>query len=90
MTLWWITSLDGEISFATRTARTAAEACTQLAERYGKATFAAWLEAAGYSAGEIQVAELRDERQTAGHDVDVIGPPPGLLEAAWLAFRGSR
>lgn len=86
---WWITSLDGEISFATRDARTADEACAQLAAKYGKGSFMEFCEAADYAPASFRVAEVLADPTPEASDVQIAGPPQGLAERAFLTLRGA-
>ena len=86
---WWITSQDGEISFATRTASTADEARLELARKYGKASFAEFCEAADYGPGSFRIAEVIAEPRPSDPGVQIVTPPQGLAERAFLAVRGA-
>ena len=86
---WWITSIDGEISFATRTASTADEARLELARKYGKASFAEFCEAADYGPGSFTVAEVRADPTPPTGGVGFIAAPPGLVEGAFLAMKAA-
>lgn len=86
---WWLTSHDGELSYFTRTARTAEEACAQLAAKYECETFTEFCRKADYDPASFRIAELIDERRPAVEGEMILGPPPGLLTQAWLAVRAA-
>ena len=86
---WWLTSMDGEISFVSKDARTAHEAFAQLARRYGKDSFEAFCEAADYAPGSFRIAEVKAEPKREESEVQIVGPPTGLAEKAFLLMRGA-
>ena len=86
---WWLTSMDGEISFVSKDARTAHEAFAQLARRYGKDSFEAFCEAADYAPGSFRIAEVIAEPRPSDTDVQIVTPPLGLAEKAFLLMRGA-
>ena len=86
---WWITSIDGEISFATRTASTADEARLELARKYGKASFAEFCRAADYDPASFRIAGVIVEPRPADPGVQIVTPPLGLAEKAFLLMRGA-
>ncbi|MBK9667356.1 MAG: hypothetical protein IPO61_16735 [Gammaproteobacteria bacterium] len=81
--------MDGEISFVSKDARTADEACAQLARRYGKDSFEAFCEAADYAPGSFRIAEVKAEPKREESEVQIVGPPTGLAEKAFLLMRGA-
>ena len=87
--IWWITSMDGEISFTTKSASSAAAACTQLAAKYGMGSFEAFCEAADYSPDSFRIAGVIVEPRPSDPGVQIAGPPQGLVERAFLAVRGA-
>ena len=86
---WWLTSMDGEISFVSKDARTADEACAQLAAKYDKPTFSAFCQAADYDPASFRIAGVIVEPRPSDADVQIVTPPLGLAEKAFLLMRGA-
>ena len=81
--------MDGEISFTTKSASSADEACTQLAAKYGMGSFAEFCKAADYAPATFRIAGVIVEPRPSDPGVQVVGPPTGLAEKAFLLMRGA-